>query len=78
VTLIENNDEHHAVLRVWNFARILRAAGLMPPDENEYFERPWKWDREYSIWRSRGCPDLDGDATLFDDFAQAAEKAVRE
>lgn len=78
MSLIENNDELHAVQRVWNFSRILRAAGLLPEDQlGHYFEKPWKWDREYRVWQARGCPDLDGDACLFDDFARAAEKAVR-
>lgn len=44
--------------RVFTFALVLRAADAMPPDEDEYFERPWKWDGEYQIWQRHGSPDV--------------------
>lgn len=42
--------------RVFDFATVLRAAGLMPPDEFDYFEKPWKWQPEYEAWLAAGCP----------------------
>lgn len=72
-TLELTQDEHRAVLRLWEFSRILRAAGLLDDDQVGYFfEKPWKWEREHALWQSRGCPDLDGDAGAFDAFAEAA------
>lgn len=53
-------QDRAAISRVFEFALILRQAGLMPPDEDEYFERPWKWQPEYEAWLSAGypaCPD---------------------
>ena len=39
---------------VFNFACVLRAADLMPDDENEYWEKPQKWDREHRLWTEAG------------------------
>lgn len=49
-------QEREIVDRVFGFAVILREADAMPPDEDEYFERPWKWDREYQAWVRAGRP----------------------
>jgi hypothetical protein len=43
-------------LPVFDFAQILRAAGLMPSDEDEYWEKPWKWDPERQAWVAAGEP----------------------
>lgn len=43
-------------LPVFDFARILRAADLMPADEDEYWEKPWKWDPEHQAWIDAGEP----------------------
>ena len=43
-------------LPVYDFARILRAADLMPDDEDEYWEKPWKWDAEHQAWIAAGEP----------------------
>lgn len=51
-----SSQEREIVDRVFTFAVILREADLMPPDEDEYFERPWKWDREYQAWVRAGRP----------------------
>lgn len=48
--------ERDTIDRVFSFALILRAAAAMPLDEDEYFERPWKWDGEYQIWLRHGSP----------------------
>lgn len=70
-------DEHRAVLRLLEFSRILRAAGLLDDDQLDYFfEKPWKWDVEYGVWHSLGRPDLYGDAGAFDVFIEAAQKAT--
>lgn len=49
-------DEREIVARVFLFAEVLRAADLMSPDEDEYFERPWKWQPEYAAWCRAGKP----------------------
>jgi hypothetical protein len=49
-------EERHVIGRVYGFAEILRSASAMPPDENEYFERPWKWTPEYEAWVGVGSP----------------------
>ncbi|SUA31457.1 Uncharacterised protein [Mycolicibacterium fortuitum] len=41
---------------VWDFAQVLRAADLMPLDEDEYWEEPHKWDREHQLWHATGRP----------------------
>jgi hypothetical protein len=40
---------------VFNFACVLRAADLMPDDENDW-EKPQKWDREHRLWTEAGEP----------------------
>lgn len=50
--------ERGTVVRVFEFAEVLRAADLMPLDEDEYFERPWKWQTEYEVWTDCGCPSI--------------------
>lgn len=73
--------------RIAAFALVLRVAGLMPPDELEYFERPWKWQPEYEAWLAAGCPSPEhagvpvGQRTLdsmrWERFVANAEAAVR-
>lgn len=41
---------------VYDFAQILRAADLMPDDEDEYWEKPWKWNDEHQGWIAAGEP----------------------
>lgn len=41
---------------VWDFAQVLRAADLMPFNEDEYWEEPHKWDPEHQLWVDAGCP----------------------
>ncbi|OBG15012.1 hypothetical protein B7435_23920 [Mycolicibacterium peregrinum] len=41
---------------VWDFAQVLRAADLMPSDEDEYWGKPHKWDPEHQLWDAAGCP----------------------
>ncbi len=48
--------ERVTVARVYEFAMVLRAAGRMPDNEDEYFESPWKWDPEYQTWTECGSP----------------------
>ena len=55
-TLI-TNAECATAQRLYDFMLVLRAAGAMPPDEDEYWERPWKWNTEYQAWLERGQPD---------------------
>ena len=75
--LVPTGEEHQVVLRLWDFSRILRAAGLLDDDQLGYFfEKPWKWQPEYDLWVAHGRPDLDGDAGAFDAFAEAAVGAV--
>jgi hypothetical protein len=47
---------------------ILRAAGAMPPNEDEYWERPWKWNDEYQAWLEQGKPDYIEDEEAFARF----------
>lgn len=49
-------NERDTIAKVFNFAVVLRAASAMPHDEDEYFERPWKWDREYQTWLRFDAP----------------------
>jgi len=62
-------NERHVINRVFGFACVLRAAGLMPPDEDEYFERPWKWGREYVAWQEAGKPEIPDPASDTTDLA---------
>jgi hypothetical protein len=66
--------DRDVVARLFNFAVVLRAAGLMPRDEDEYWERPWKWDPEYRAWTAHGQPSP-GD-WLTDRFAAFTTAAV--
>lgn len=50
--------ERDTIDRLFDFALVLRAAAAMPPDEDEYWEKPWKWDDEYQIWLRHGSPRL--------------------
>lgn len=55
----------HVVLdRVFGFFVVLKAAGLLPPDPTDYFERPWKWQPEYEAWLAAGCPDPEDSAPI--------------
>ena len=49
-------DERSVVQRVFEFAQILQGANAMPLDEDEYWEKPWKWQPEYEKWLSLGQP----------------------
>lgn len=56
-TLSLTQGEHEAVLRLWDFSRILIAAGLLDDDQVGYFlEKPWKWEREHALWQAAGRP----------------------
>jgi hypothetical protein len=50
-------SERDTISKLFWFATILRAASLMPPNEDEYWERPWKWTPEYQSWVAHGQPD---------------------
>ena len=54
---LAGGPERGTVARVYGFMVVLRAADLSPLDEDEYWERPWKWDREYRHWIAAGRPD---------------------
>lgn len=41
---------------VFEFACVLRDAGLMPCDEDEYWAKPGHWDREHQRWVDAGRP----------------------
>ncbi|MFL0177056.1 hypothetical protein [Mycobacterium sp. SMC-13] len=41
---------------VYSFAVVLRAAGVLPLDEDEYWEEPHKWDPEHRLWVELGSP----------------------
>lgn len=51
--------ERATIDKIYGFAEILREAAAMPPDENEYFERPWKWTLEYEAWAAAEKPQPD-------------------
>jgi len=67
--------DRDVVARLFNFAVVLRAAGLMPRDEDEYFERPWKWDPEYRAWIAHGQPSPED--WLTDRFAAFTADALK-
>ena len=48
---------------VFEFARVLRAADLMPDDEDEYWSGPHKWDPEHQLWIAAGQPQPPASAT---------------
>lgn len=54
------DTEHHQWFiysqRVYAFAVVLRAAERMPEDEDEYWEKPWHWDPEHTVWVEAGSP----------------------
>ncbi|NTY62133.1 hypothetical protein [Mycolicibacterium sphagni] len=66
---------------VFAFARALRAAELMPDDEDEYWEQPWKWNREHQLWVDAGepaSPDHGAPASLaWERFSRAATAAAK-
>lgn len=68
---LASGHERETVDRLYGFALILRAACLMPDDEDGYWERPWKWDIEYRAWLRHDCPE-EGDAG----FAAFVEEAT--
>lgn len=47
------------IAKVYSFGMILHAASALPPDEREYWEKPWKWQPEYEIWLDSGSPNED-------------------
>ncbi|MFV8233988.1 hypothetical protein [Mycolicibacterium fortuitum] len=52
---------------VFDFAVVLRDAEVMPYDEDEYWDKPHKWDREHQLWLDAGspsCPDPGEPPTL--------------
>lgn len=49
-------DERAIAQRLFDFALVLRAADAMSSDEDEYWERPWKWANEYALWVEAGSP----------------------
>lgn len=48
---------------VFTFARVLRAAALMPDDEDEYWGGPHKWEPEHQLWIAAGQPEPPAPAT---------------
>ena len=56
--------ERVTIGKIFSFAVVLRAADLMPLDEDEYWERPWKWSTEYEAWTAAGKPWPPEDAML--------------
>lgn len=72
------HDWHHYQQSVYRFALILRAADLMPPNEDEYWERPEKWHLEWKAWQRHNhpCPPEDDVTTLsWERFVVAARRA---
>lgn len=49
-------DDREAVSRIFGFATVLREAGALAEDTDQYFERPWKWQPEYELWLQAGSP----------------------
>lgn len=41
---------------VFTFACVLREADLMPDDEDEYWEKPRRWDHVHQLWVDAGKP----------------------
>lgn len=58
--------EREVIGRVYSFGMILQAASALPPNELEFWEKPWKWQPEYEIWLKSGCLNEDDDG--WDDF----------
>jgi len=63
---------------VFDFACVLRDAELMPDDEDEYWEKPWHWEREHQLWLDAGkpsSPELGEPASLaWERFVRAATR----
>lgn len=66
-------DERSTIDRIFSFAVVLREAGLMPYDEDEYWERPWKWTVEYDAWVGAGSPP-DSNHPAWSRFLTAVEE----
>lgn len=69
-------QEAETVGRVYTFGMILRAADLLPLNEDGYWEKPWKWEPEYQAWIAAGSPEApeDGDeeSPAWTDFVHRA------
>lgn len=53
-SLLLTQDEERAVQKVWRFSRILCAAGVLDNEQlGDYMDKPWKWQREFDLPRSR-------------------------
>ena len=58
---------------VFRFALALRHAGMMPDDEDEYWERPHKWEPEHARWVAAGEPRPGGpDDLAWERFVRSA------
>jgi hypothetical protein len=65
---------------VFEFALILKAAELDPPDILDYFEKPWKWVPERRAWVNAGRPQPpDGGETSlpWEKFLRGWERFLR-
>jgi len=62
-TTSEVHPWHGANSKIAAFARILYAADWLNsiPETIDYFEMPYKWDKEYGLWVGQGQPDADSD-----------------
>jgi hypothetical protein len=63
---------------VFAFACVLRAADLMPDDEDEFWEKPWRWDHIHLLWFQAGQPAGGGGAAAslaWERFVRAANAA---
>ncbi len=58
---------------VLSFAHVLVATGRLdsPSDVICFFEKPWKWDREYSAWCAHHRPDASADPRHWKTFLTA-------
>jgi len=67
---------------VFRFAEVLRAADLMPEEEDGYWEKPWKWSAEHQLWVDVGepvAPGPDAPATLaWERFTRGAKAQQQE
>ena len=64
-----NPSDRWVVQRVYDFFKILQAADRLPPNEEEYWDRPWKWQPEYQTWVNVGSPEEESPA--WDRFIEA-------
>jgi hypothetical protein len=55
--LVFGGLEAETVGRVFSFGMVLRAADLLPLNEDGYWEKPWKWEPEYQAWIAAGSPE---------------------